>query len=56
MKVFRIVELRGGQIDIDGVDISKINLETLRTRLALVPQDSTMFLGTLRDNLYVADH
>lgn len=34
MKAFRIVELRGGQINIDGVDISKINLETLRTRLA----------------------
>ncbi|KAF6760644.1 cadmium ion transporter [Ephemerocybe angulata] len=38
-------------LEIDGVDISKIGLDTLRTRLALVPQDNTLFTGTLRDNL-----
>jgi ABC-type multidrug transport system fused ATPase/permease subunit len=50
----RIVELQGGKIDIDGHDISKIGLDVLRGRLALVPQDSTLFLGTLRENLYVS--
>ncbi|PBK66109.1 multidrug resistance-associated ABC transporter [Armillaria solidipes] len=49
--LFRIVELQEGKIEIDGHDISKIELDTLRGRLALVPQDTTMFLGTLRDNL-----
>ncbi|KAG7440775.1 P-loop containing nucleoside triphosphate hydrolase protein, partial [Guyanagaster necrorhizus] len=49
--LFRIVELQGGRVEIDGHDISKIELDTLRGRLALVPQDTTMFLGTLRDNL-----
>ncbi|EFI26687.1 ATP-binding cassette [Coprinopsis cinerea okayama7 len=49
--LFRTVELSGGKIEIDGVDISTIGLETLRTRLALVPQDCTLFLGTLRENL-----
>ncbi|KAK0199743.1 multidrug resistance-associated ABC transporter [Desarmillaria ectypa] len=49
--LFRIVELQGGRIEIDGYDISKVELDTLRGRLALVPQDTTMFLGTLRDNL-----
>ncbi|KAF9019789.1 multidrug resistance-associated ABC transporter [Hymenopellis radicata] len=49
--LFRIVELQNGRIEIDGIDISKVSLETLRSRLALVPQDSTMFLGTLRENL-----
>ncbi|KAF9466008.1 multidrug resistance-associated ABC transporter [Collybia nuda] len=49
--LFRIVELQSGKIDIDGHDISKIGLDVLRTRLALVPQDSTLFLGTLRENL-----
>ena len=46
------VELQDGKIEIDGLDISQIELEVLRNRLALVPQDATLFLGTLRDNLY----
>ncbi|KAG6856149.1 hypothetical protein H0H87_007054 [Tephrocybe sp. NHM501043] len=49
--LFRIVELHKGQIDIDGFDISRIGLSVLRNSLALVPQDSTLFLGTLRANL-----
>ena len=51
--LFRIVNVQEGKIEIDGVDIANIGLETLRGRLALVPQDSVLFKGTLRDNLYV---
>ena len=46
------VELQDGKIEIDGLDISKVELNVLRHRLALVPQDATLFLGSLRDNLY----
>ncbi|KAF9466028.1 multidrug resistance-associated ABC transporter [Collybia nuda] len=49
--LFRIVELHSGKIEIDGHDISRMGLEVLRGSLALVPQDSTLFLGTLRENL-----
>ncbi|KAG2004853.1 ATP-binding cassette transporter [Coprinopsis cinerea AmutBmut pab1-1] len=49
--LFRTVKLAEGSIEIDGVPIDQVGLETLRTRLALVPQDSTLFLGTLRENL-----
>ena len=35
------------------MNIRSIGLDILRGRLALVPQDSTLFLGTLRDNLLV---
>lgn len=49
--LFRTVELQGGSIEIDGVDISKMGLQTLRNNLALVPQDTTLFMGTIRDNL-----
>ena len=45
------VELLGGKIEIDGRNIHDIGLDVLRTRLALVPQDGTLFLGTLRENL-----
>jgi ABC-type multidrug transport system fused ATPase/permease subunit len=49
--LFRVVELQGGAIEIDGINIRNIGLDVLRGRLALVPQDSTLFLGTLRDNI-----
>jgi ABC-type multidrug transport system fused ATPase/permease subunit len=41
----------GGTISIDGVDISKLGLEKLRSAIAIIPQDATMFGGTLRTNL-----
>ncbi|GAB4838226.1 Canalicular multispecific organic anion transporter 2 [Ancistrocladus abbreviatus] len=49
--LFRIVEPVAGQIIIDGINISSVGLHTLRSRLSIIPQDPTMFEGTVRSNL-----
>lgn len=49
--LFRLVEPVGGRIAVDGVDISKIGVHDLRSRFGIIPQDPTLFNGTVRYNL-----
>ncbi|GAA5837596.1 hypothetical protein JCM11251_002021 [Rhodosporidiobolus azoricus] len=48
---FRFVEAHSGRIVIDGIDISKIGLQDLRSRLTIVPQDPVILSGSLRSTL-----
>lgn len=47
----RIVELCGGKIEIDGVNISEIDINQVREKITVIAQDPTLFTGTLRFNL-----
>jgi ABC-type multidrug transport system fused ATPase/permease subunit len=49
--LYRFENLRDGQIDIDGIDISTVPLATLRSRIGIIPQDPVIFSLTVRFNL-----
>ena len=49
--LFRMVEAQDGSVEVDNVNVQTVELERLRQSMALVPQDSTLFKGTLRENL-----
>ncbi|CAK90929.1 unnamed protein product (macronuclear) [Paramecium tetraurelia] len=51
LSLLRILEASSGSIKIDGVDISTLNLKQLRESITMILQDSTLFEGTLRENL-----
>lgn len=51
MALFRMIEPVNGNIDIDKLNTSTIGLHDLRNHLSIIPQDSQLFEGTLRDNL-----
>ncbi|KAL1863269.1 ATP-binding cassette transporter yor1 [Paecilomyces lecythidis] len=49
--LFRLVELSGGSITIDNININTVGLSDLRSRMSIIPQDPTLFKGTVRSNL-----
>ena len=51
MSLLRFVDPTKGQILVDGIDITSIGVHDLRSRLTFIPQDATLFSGTIRDNL-----
>lgn len=50
--LFGVVEIVSGQILIDNIDISRVRLSELRSRLSIIPQeDGILFCSTIRENL-----
>jgi ABC-type multidrug transport system fused ATPase/permease subunit len=51
LALFRVFKQTSGRIMIDGIDISSLSLHELRSKLTIIPQDPTLFTGSLRFNL-----
>lgn len=49
--ISRFYNVDSGQIFIDGVDISKVTIHSLRTQMGVMMQDSFIFSGTIMDNI-----
>jgi subfamily B ATP-binding cassette protein MsbA len=47
----RLYETNQGEVCIDGIDVRQIELLSIRTRIGMVPQESTLFSATLADNI-----
>ncbi|KAJ5727734.1 P-loop containing nucleoside triphosphate hydrolase protein [Penicillium malachiteum] len=51
LSLLRFIEPLSGTICIDNIDISKIKLESLRSRIGFIPQDPVLFSGSIESNL-----
>ncbi|MDQ6876641.1 MAG: ABC transporter ATP-binding protein/permease [Candidatus Dormibacteraeota bacterium] len=49
--IMRFYELDSGRITLDGVDISTMRRDDLRSQIGMVLQDTWLFGGTIRDNI-----
>ncbi|XP_054159155.1 ATP-binding cassette sub-family C member 3-like [Oppia nitens] len=51
LALFRLIEPAMGRIVIDGIDIGRLGLHDLRSRLTIIPQEPILYSGTIRSNL-----
>ena len=49
--ISRFYNVNGGRVLIDGQDISKVTLHSLRSQMGIMLQDSFIFSGTIEDNI-----
>lgn len=51
----RFYDVKSGSIEIDGIDLRKFDLESLRDNISFVFQDNFLFSGTIRDNIMMGN-
>lgn len=50
----RLYDVESGEVRFDGIDVRKLDLESLRSNIAVVTQESYLFNATIRENLLFA--
>ena len=53
--IYRLYSPNEGKVLIDGFDISKVELNSLRKQIGIVPQEPLLFSGSIRDNIALKD-
>ncbi|KAL4897073.1 P-loop containing nucleoside triphosphate hydrolase protein [Aspergillus ambiguus] len=56
LALLRFLEAQSGSVFIDGVDVSRMKLHVLRSRVGIIPQDPVVFTGTVREILDPFNH
>ena len=51
----RFYDLKSGELTIDGVDVKELSKQSLRSQIAIVPQDPVLFSDTLYHNILIGD-
>lgn len=51
----RFYDVKSGSVEIDGVDVRKIDLASLRDNISFVFQDNFLFSGTIRENIMMGN-
>ena len=49
--ISRFYNTKSGRVLVDGYDISKVTIQSLRNQLGIMTQDNNLFSGTIRDNI-----
>lgn len=49
--ISRFYEVSSGKVTIDGYDLTKVSLESLRSQLGIMTQENFLFSGTIKDNI-----
>ena len=49
--ISRFYDIQEGTILLDGHDITQVTLESLRSQMGIMPQDTFLFSGTIKDNI-----
>lgn len=47
LALFDLIEITGGRVLLDGLDVSKVALDNVRQQIAIIPQDPLLFSGTV---------
>lgn len=49
--ISRFYDIQKGKVYIDGYDVSKVSIESLRAQMGIMMQDNFLFTGTIKDNI-----